>query len=183
MKTDSLKKLVPLVSGFVFALGLGLGGMTQPQKVTAFLDLFGPWDPSLMFVMGGAIMVHMPVALWLRKRDAVNGAAVAVEGCGVVVPTARQKLVDLKLVGGAALFGAGWGLGGFCPGPGLVSIVTGSASAVTFVVGMSGAMMLFSKVTEPRAKYKLPSWLRRPAHKAPQGSKDQGVGTGSPTPS
>jgi uncharacterized protein len=180
MKTDALKKLVPLVSGFVFALGLGLGGMTQPQKVTAFLDLFGHWDPSLMFVMGGAILVHMPVFLWLRKRDAANGAAVAVEGCGVVVPSAAPKLFDLKLVGGAAIFGAGWGLGGFCPGPGLVSLGTGSSAAVVFVLGMAGAMVLFARVAESLAKYRLPSWPRPTAHKAPQGSKDQSVGTGSP---
>jgi uncharacterized protein len=162
MILHSLKRLAPLLSGFVFALGLGLGGMTQPQKVTAFLDLFGHWDPSLMFVMGGAIMVHMPVVLWLRKRDAPNSAAVAVEGCGVVEGTAPQKLFDRNLVGGAALFGVGWGLGGFCPGPGLVSLGAGRSAAVVFVLGMAGAMMLFAKVTEPHAKYRLPSWLRLP---------------------
>jgi len=162
MKTDSFKKLAPLLSGFVFAIGLGLGGMTQPLKVTAFLDLFGHWDPSLMFVMGGAIMVHMPVALWLRKRDAATGTSVAVEGCGVVVPAVYQRLFDFKLVGGAAVFGAGWGLGGFCPGPGLVSLGAGSSSAVAFVVGMAVAMALFAKVTEPHAKYRLPNWLRLP---------------------
>lgn len=162
MNAVSFKRTVPFVSGFLFAIGLGLGGMTQPHKVTAFLDLFGHWDPSLMFVMGGAIMVHMPVVLWLRKKDAAADSVAAVQGCGVVAPVRKHKLFDLKLVGGAAVFGVGWGLGGFCPGPGLVSVGAGSVSALAFVVGMAVAMALFAKVLEPHAKYKLPSWLRLP---------------------
>lgn len=129
---------VALAAGFVFALGLGLGGMTQPQKVTGFLDVFGHWDPSLMFVMAGAIAVHMPVVLWQRRRQARGLIAAPEGGCGL--PEEGAKLWDARLVGGAAVFGVGWGLGGFCPGPAFVSAGAGTLSALVFVVGMAAAM-------------------------------------------
>jgi uncharacterized protein len=110
--------------------------MTVPAKVLAFLDFFGAWDPSLLFVMGGALLVHLPFVQWLRRR-----------GC-TLDPVARTGRVDRSLVLGAALFGVGWGLSGFCPGPAFVSLALGNAGVFVFVgalfVGMAlarGAMV------------------------------------------
>lgn len=128
-----------LLAGFVFALGLGLGGMTQPRKVTGFLDVFGHWDPSLMFVMMGAIGVHMPVALWWSRKAKKDSLGTNVAGCGVP-DEQNSKIVDAALIGGAAVFGVGWGMGGFCPGPAFVSGGAGTLSALLFVVGMAAAM-------------------------------------------
>ncbi|MFT4978373.1 MAG: putative membrane protein YedE/YeeE [Myxococcota bacterium] len=123
------------VSGFVFALGLGISGMTRPDKVVGFLDLTGSWDPSLAFVMLGAIAVHF-VAYRLVPR---MGSPLL--GGRFGIPTRRD--IDLRLVAGAVLFGAGWGIGGFCPGPALVSVTGGMPTAILFVVAMLGGMGLF----------------------------------------
>src|SRR5690606_15297342 len=112
-------------AGALFAVGLSLAGMTQPSKVIGFLDFFGRWDPSLMFVMGGAIGVHLVLSRFIVKRESPLFAA------RFRIPTRRD--VTPKLVAGAALFGIGWGLGGFCPGPGIASIGTLGAHALTFV--------------------------------------------------
>jgi uncharacterized membrane protein YedE/YeeE len=119
--------LVGLVSGVVFAIGLSLSGMTDPGKVLAFLDVAGDWDPTLAFVMGGAVGFHF---LWLRfvvqKSDATPASSKA-EGA------AR---IDAKLMTGAAIFGAGWGMSGYCPGPALVSLGFGRQEAFYFVMAM-----------------------------------------------
>lgn len=131
-----LNALAPALAGFVFAVGLGIAGMTDANKVIGFLDLSGAWDPSLGFVMVGAIAVHMLLfKLILRRPSPVF------EG-HFRVPT--RKDIDFRLVGGAAVFGAGWGLGGFCPGPGLVSSITGGSSAMLFVITMLGGMTTFA---------------------------------------
>lgn len=122
------------VAGLLFGLGLGLAGMTRPAKVAGFLDLFGAWDPSLALVMVGAIAVHF-VALRLARRR----SAPLFEG-RFHLPTRRD--VDWRLVLGALIFGAGWGLGGYCPGPGLVSAAGGSSGALVFVVGMTTGVLL-----------------------------------------
>jgi len=122
-------------AGLIFSVGLGVAGMTQPAKVVGFLDLTGDWDPSLAFVMGGAIAVHF-VAYRLVPR---LGSPLFAERFGI--PTRRD--VDPRLVSGAVLFGAGWGLGGFCPGPALVSLTGGAQSALIFVAAMLGGMVLF----------------------------------------
>jgi hypothetical protein len=106
--------------------------MTKPSKVVGFLDLFGAWDPSLAFVMIGAIAVHLAAFLLVKRR-----AAPFFDG-RFHLPT--RKEVDARLVLGAAIFGVGWGLGGFCPGPGLVSAAGGSAAAIAFVVAMTAGM-------------------------------------------
>jgi|TARA_B110000495_G_C22900116_1_gene525229 uncharacterized membrane protein YedE/YeeE len=134
-------------SGVVFALGLGVSGMTNANKVIGFLDLSGTWDPSLGFVMVGAIGVHMALYKLILKRKS------PVFGERFQLPT-RVEL-DVRLVGGAALFGAGWGLGGFCPGPGIVSAATLGLEVGVFVIAMLGGMWVFQKLNPqiPDQKY------------------------------
>ncbi len=126
---------ITFASGLIFALGLGVAGMTQPAKVVGFLDITGAWDPSLAFVMMGAIAVHF-VAYRL-----VPGMPAPWYGERFGIPTRRD--VDKRLVAGAVLFGAGWGLGGYCPGPGLVSMTTGASPVLIFVGSMLAGMGLF----------------------------------------
>jgi len=121
--------------GLLFGMGLILSGMTDPSKVLGFLDIFGLWDPSLAFVMGGAIAVGFFAFAWAKKRT-VNFL-----GGALHLPTNSQ--IDKPLVVGAVLFGAGWGLAGFCPGPALVSLASGQIKAAVFVVFMLAGMQLF----------------------------------------
>lgn len=132
------------ISGLIFAVGLGLGGMTQPAKVVAFLDIAGNWDPSLAFVMGGAILVYAPLYRLIRRRQTPLFAL------SFSVPTRAD--IDPLLLGGAALFGIGWGLGGFCPGPGVVSLASGHAAVVTFVAAMLTGMYMFKLVDNFRIR-------------------------------
>jgi uncharacterized membrane protein YedE/YeeE len=127
--------LTAFVSGLVFAIGLGISGMTQPAKVTAFLDFAGDWDPSLALVMVGAIAVYAPLyRLIHRLPSPVFSATFA-------LPTRTD--IDRRLVGGAALFGVGWGLGGFCPGPALTSLAAGEPSVLLFVASMLTGMYVY----------------------------------------
>ncbi|MCB9763539.1 MAG: YeeE/YedE family protein [Alphaproteobacteria bacterium] len=121
------------LAGLLFSLGLGLGGMTQPAKVIHFLDIFGDWDPSLAFVMLGSIAVY---AVGFRK--VTMRAAPLLLGAWSL-PTRRDLTPELFI--GSALFGLGWGLAGFCPGPALVSTVTLSPSALVFVAAMAAGMV------------------------------------------
>jgi hypothetical protein len=130
--------VVSALSGFVFAVGLAISGMTQPAKVTAFLDFFGNWDPSLAFVMGGAILVYLPLYKFSQKRDTPVFAG------RVLVPTRRD--IDMRLLGGAAVFGVGWGLAGYCPGPALTSLGSGALPAIVLVGSMFGGMALYRLV-------------------------------------
>jgi uncharacterized membrane protein YedE/YeeE len=134
---------VAFVSGVLFAVGLGLSGMTQPSKVIAFLDVFGAWDPSLAFVMLGAIAVHITVA-----RRAARPAARPLLAARFMLPTSTQ--IDGRLVTGAALFGLGWGAAGFCPGPALVSLVSLSWTTLLFVAAMLVGMLLHTATMTPR---------------------------------
>lgn len=122
--------LVGLASGIVFAIGLSLSGMTDPGKVLAFLDVAGAWDPTLAFVLGGAVGFHF---MWLRFVARNNDEASSSTNSG----TPR---IDAKLVTGAALFGAGWGMSGYCPGPALVSLGSGRQEAFYFVMAMLAGM-------------------------------------------
>jgi uncharacterized membrane protein YedE/YeeE len=128
--------IAAFVVGLLFAGGLVLGGMTQPSKVIAFLDVAGgAWDPSLAFVMGGAILVHAPVyALVVRRRSQ------PVLQSRFHVPQRRD--ITVPLLAGSGLFGIGWGLGGYCPGPALVSMPTLGLEALTFVGAMTVGMLL-----------------------------------------
>jgi uncharacterized membrane protein YedE/YeeE len=121
--------------GLVFGLGLMLSGMTDPGKVIGFLDLFGAWDPSLALVMGGAVVVGM-IAFALAKRRTTTFL-----GGALHLPDSRD--IDLRLVGGSILFGAGWGLAGFCPGPAIVSLGAGQPKAAVFVLAMLVGMLVF----------------------------------------
>lgn len=130
--------LATLVVGFVFAIGLGISGMTQPQKVVGFLDLFGNWDPSLIFVMLGGIVVHFVTYRLIRKLKS------PLFSTDWNVPT--KKEITPALVTGALLFGIGWGLGGFCPGPAVTSLASFEAKPFIFVLSMLVGMFLFRLV-------------------------------------
>lgn len=127
--------LVSFAVGALFAVGLGVSGMTQPEKVIGFLDFFGAWDPALVFVMGGAVVTY---ALFYRV---VRGAAPVLTQ-HFQLPTRTQ--IDARLVVGSGLFGVGWGLAGFCPGPALVSIGNGAREALIFVAAMIAGMYLWA---------------------------------------
>ncbi|NBS47189.1 MAG: YeeE/YedE family protein [Betaproteobacteria bacterium] len=128
-------RLSEFLVGLIFGLGLILAGMTDPAKVIGFLDLFGQWDPSLAFVMGGAILVGVFSFGFARRR------ATTFLGGAFHLPTRND--IDRRLVIGSLVFGAGWGLAGFCPGPGLVSMAAGEPKALAFVAAMVGGMLLF----------------------------------------
>jgi len=135
--------LVGLISGFVFALGLGLGGMTQPQKVIGFLDVFGNWDPSLAFVMAGAVGVYALAHRFVKPSNRPPSA-----------PTARNTgkgsavNIDRRLVLGAGLFGVGWGLVGYCPGPAVTSLASGAKIPIVFTVTMLVGMRSFDSLDQ-----------------------------------
>ena len=111
--------------GFLFSIGLGISGMTNPQKVISFLDIFGSWDPSLLFVMVGAIVVHFTAYRLIKKRK------LPIYSSEWHVP--RGNKITRGLIIGSILFGAGWGLAGYCPGPALVSLATLSTRPIFFV--------------------------------------------------
>ena len=124
-----------LLAGLVFGLGLILSGMADPAKVLGFLDLAGAWDPSLALVMAGAIAVGV-VAFALAKRRTRS-----LLGLDMQLPQGSR--IDRRLVGGGLLFGIGWGIAGFCPGPALVALGMGEAKAAVFVLAMLAGMALF----------------------------------------
>jgi uncharacterized membrane protein YedE/YeeE len=129
-----MKPLVAFICGLVFAIGLAVAGMTQPSKIIGFLDVAGgAWDPSLAFVMLGGIPL---VALARRLRPARPLLAAA-------YPTLRHHGIDRKLVIGSVLFGIGWALAGFCPGPAIVALGAGVPGAITFCGAMLAGMTLF----------------------------------------
>jgi len=129
---------MPLLSAFLvgalFAVGLGVSGMTQPTKVIGFLDFFGHWDATLMFVMGGAVVLYFFFFRFARGYAPVLTAYFN-------LPT--QKQIDLRLVIGSGMFGVGWGLAGFCPGPALTSLGHGATKVFVFVASMVAGMYLF----------------------------------------
>jgi uncharacterized membrane protein YedE/YeeE len=129
-------RLVSYISGLLFAAGLVIGGMTQPEKVVDFLNVAGDWDPSLAFVMGGALLVNVIAYRW------TNSASRPILSDQFYIPT-RSDL-DWKLITGGALFGIGWGLGGYCPGPGLTAVLSFQTPAVAFVGGLTGGVLLYN---------------------------------------
>lgn len=131
----ALDLAIPLASGVLFALGLAIGGMTQPENVIGFLDFAGDWKPGLALVMAGAVAVYLPLYRLATKRKA------PVLGGTFSIPTRRD--IDIRLLAGAAVFGIGWGVAGFCPGPGIASLASGSTPAIVFVVSMLTGMVLF----------------------------------------
>jgi uncharacterized membrane protein YedE/YeeE len=132
--------LTSFVSGMVFALGLGISGMTRPLKVIGFLDFFGAWDASLAFVMLGAIAVYFVAYRSSRKMPSPLLAR--------DFSQPKRDNLDGKLILGAALFGAGWGLGGFCPGPAFTSLASGALPVFVFVIAMVIGMYICTWITE-----------------------------------
>jgi len=130
-----MQLLMSLLTGLIFGLGLIVSGMTDPSKVTGFLDLAGAWDPSLALVMGGAIGVNLIAFRLARTR------ARAILGGPMHLPEARQ--IDRRLVLGGLTFGVGWGLAGFCPGPALASLATSGSKPLIFTLAMLLGMAIF----------------------------------------
>jgi uncharacterized protein len=130
--------VVAVIAGLLFGAGLGVAGMTDPAKVLSFLDVTGRWDPTLGFVMAGAIAVHAPVVLWLRRRGR--------PWIGDRLHLPAQGTIDRRLLGGAALFGIGWGLAGYCPGPAVVAAAAlrpaGLVVLAGLLVGMAGVWLV-----------------------------------------
>ena len=134
MTAEKKRIVVAYLVGLLFGVGLVVGGMTQPGKVIGFLDFAGSWDPSLIFVMGGAIVVFMPLfRLVMRRNKPVCDANFG-------VPTRND--IDAPLVVGAGFFGIGWGLAGYCPGPALTSLGGAAQSAFIFTVAMLAGFAL-----------------------------------------
>ncbi|MFO7564913.1 MAG: YeeE/YedE family protein [Enhygromyxa sp.] len=131
--TDKRGHIVSLISGLLFAIGLGVAGMSNPYKVLNFLDVFGDWDPSLALVMLGAILVYAPVYGKLKGENAPKFAE------RFHWPT--KKDIDVQLVVGSILFGIGWGIAGFCPGPAIVAATTGQAPVLAFFAAMVLGML------------------------------------------
>ena len=134
--------LIAALSGLIFGLGLLASGMTNPAKVQGFLNLAGAWDPSLALVMGGAIAVGVFAFAAAQRRSR------SWSGDRMDIPTSR--VIDARLIVGGALFGTGWGIGGFCPGPALVAMSSGLGSAAVFVIAMLAGMVLHDRFLQPR---------------------------------
>lgn len=138
-----MKIIIAFIVGLIFALGLGISGMTQTQVVRGFLDVLGNWNYSLLGVMAGAIFVHSILFYFIRKRPT------PLLDTKFHLPT--RKDLDTRLLIGAALFGLGWGWVGICPGPGIVAMMSGNTNIITFLVSMLIGMAIF-KLVENRIK-------------------------------
>lgn len=134
--------ILGFVCGLFFSVGLGVSGMTQPARIVGFLDFFGQWDPTLALVMGGALAVMIAAhRLSGRLGKPVFGSA---------FPLPAPRRIDARLVGGAAMFGIGWGLGGFCPGPGIASLGAATLPSIVFVAAMAVGMVVHNALFLPR---------------------------------
>ncbi len=136
-----------LISGLIFGVGLLVSGMSNPAKVLGFLDITGNWDPSLLFVMVGAISVGFLAFHFAKKMPTCV--------CGTQMKIPSKKQIDTKLIIGSALFGIGWGLVGLCPGPAIVQLGMGTIKAIVFVVSMMVGMLLNQLVMR---------WRQPPSH-------------------
>lgn len=135
--------IISFLVGLIFGLGLIISGMANPAKVLAFLDLAGLWDPSLILVMAGAIGVGFFAFLWAKARKTT------LLGTEMTLPSATR--IDRRLIIGAVMFGVGWGLAGFCPGPALVGLGMGLPKAMLFVVAILAGMGLYEWIMRPRS--------------------------------
>lgn len=129
-----MRILISLIAGSIFGLGLLISGMTDTTKVQGWLDFFGAWDPTLAFVLGGAII---PMLIAWRAADRREKAVL-----GTPIPAPSEPVLDSRLLGGSALFGFGWALVGLCPGPAMAVMGFGGTSAWIFMAAMIGGMML-----------------------------------------
>ncbi len=134
-----MKNTISFIVGLLFALGLGISGMTKVRVVRGFLDVFGDWDPSLVGVMAGAILIHSFLFYFIikkRKSPLLDSK--------FYLPT--RKDLDVRLIAGSALFGLGWGWAGICPGPGIVAMTSGNYNIIIFVVSMIVGMIVFKSI-------------------------------------
>ena len=129
--------MVPLISGIVFSIGLVIAGMTNPAKVMGFLNVFGNWDPSLLFVMVGAIIISMPTFLFIDKK-----MSAPLFNKAEVFSKQIKKIIDRPLVIGSAVFGIGWALVGFCPGPAISALTQIDGNVFMFFIAMSIGMLI-----------------------------------------
>ena len=136
-------RVIEFLVGLLFGVGLIVAGVTDPSKVLGFLDLAGTWDPSLALVMGGGILVGLGAFAVAKKRTTTF------LGGAMQLPT--SAVIDRRLIGGSRLFGAGWGLAGFCPGPAIVSLGAGQPKAAAFVVAMLVGMVVFEIAQRQKA--------------------------------
>jgi uncharacterized membrane protein YedE/YeeE len=143
-----MKNLLVMVLGLIFGFGLAVSGMTDPARVQGFLDLAGRWDPTLAFVMGGGLLVNLP-AYWLTRRRTRPFLERQFH-----LPT--RKGVDLRLLFGAAAFGIGWAVAGFCPGPALASLSSGQPVVAGFCLAMLAGMFLADKAVQAATWKRLP---------------------------
>ncbi len=134
--------ILSLGAGFLFALGLGLSQMLNPAKVLNFLDLAGDWDPTLAFVMGGALLVTLPAFRLILKRPHPMFAA------RFYLPTKQD--IDVRLIAGAVIFGIGWGIAGLCPGPAITALATGLLPVLSFVGAMAVGVVLHKRLFEAK---------------------------------
>ena len=138
----AISNIASFFCGILFSVGLGISGMTQPQKVIGFLDVLGEWDLSLAFVMCGAVLSYLVLQLWIQQK-------VPIPLFGGSFQTSTSKDLDRSLIIGALLFGSGWGIGGYCPGPVITSLGSGSFDAMMFVFSMGIGMLLADKFISP----------------------------------
>jgi uncharacterized membrane protein YedE/YeeE len=124
-----------LLAGLLFGFGLAVSQMTDPDKVLNFLDVAGRWDPSLALVMGGALAVSLPGFAWLRRRERASA-------CGDALQLPNTTRIDARLIVGSALFGIGWGIAGYCPGPALANLAHGTLEAIAFIAAMLAGSQL-----------------------------------------
>lgn len=136
-----MRYIVAYISALLFGAGLGIGGMTNPDNIIGFLDIYGDWQPALLLVMVGAVSFHA-ISYYLITRRATP-----LLDHKFFVPV--RKPVDKRLIAGSALFGIGWGMGGYCPGPAITSLVSLSPQVLIFVVSMIGGMAIFHYVWKP----------------------------------
>lgn len=133
-----MKNIYALLAGLIFGFGLIVSGMANPEKVIGFLNIFGRWDPSLAFVLGGAIFVGVFSFKYIVKREKTL--------LGGSLHLSNEKSINKRLIFGSLIFGLGWGVAGFCPGPALVSLGMGSLKGAMFVIAMLAGMLAFKLV-------------------------------------
>lgn len=149
MNNNTKQLLMALLAGALFGLGLGLSQMIDRQRVLGFLDVAGAWDPTLLFVLGGAVGVTVVSFRWVLGRSRPIFAE------RFLLP--MRDAIDLPLVAGAAIFGIGWGISGYCPGPGIVALVLGDSNPLVFLIAMAAGMALYQTGFKKRQQPPQPS--------------------------
>jgi uncharacterized protein len=137
-----MRAIVPLLAGALFGAGVCISGMVRPSKVLGFLDLGGRWDPSLALVMASALTLHVVAWRIVKRMRAPRLAS--------TFPPPPSGVIDARLVGGAAVFGVGWGISGFCPGPAILSILSGATASLVFVATMALSMLAYDRLAQRR---------------------------------